>query len=475
LSSSEEISPVVPPEGPPETWERGRRVVERVLAPIERFLHVEAASGVVLLLTSVVALIWSNSPWGASYERLWHTEVGFRIGDFAVTRSVHFLVNDGLMVVFFFLVGLEIRREIHAGELAEPRRAALPVAAALGGMIVPAIVYFLVNRGLPTVRGWGTPMATDIAFAVGVLALLGNRVPAALRVLLLALAVIDDIGAIVIIALFYSSGVSAGGLLVAAAGLGGVFVLQRLGVRRAIIYVIPGGIIWLGCLRAGIHPTIAGVILGLVTPVRPWLGEQGFLSAARRALEEFGGQVERDNHGANDLLGPLGHLNQAHREALAPVVRLQSTLHPWVAFVIMPLFALCNAGVDLHGITLHDPATRPVFIGVALGLLVGKPVGVVTMCFLWAKLGLCSLPAGVTWRGVGLVGCVASIGFTMAIFIASLAFGESESLGAAKLAVLVASAVAGLITVGAGRALFTTRSDAHAAETCAEAEASTDK
>lgn len=459
----------------PETWLRGRRAVDVVLRPLERFLHVEAASGVLLLVAALVALAWANSPWAASYAAFWHAPVTIGAGPFISTASVHFWINDALMVVFFFVVGLEIRREIHGGELSEPRRAALPIAAALGGMVIPAILFLALNRGLPSQRGWGVPMATDIAFAVGVLALLGNRVPAALRVLLLALAIIDDIGAIIVIALFYSTGISAGGLLLAVAGVAGVLLMQRLGVRRSIAYVAPGFVIWLGCLRAGIHPTIAGVILGLLTPAKAWFGERGFVDAIRGAIAGVG-----DPHGAaaqqkeESLLAAREEVKQAQREAVAPVVRLQGALHPIVAFAIMPLFALANAGVNVRGVGLTDVGTRPVLVGITLGLVVGKPVGVVAMSYLAVRLRLAALPAGVTWKGVVLVGVVAGIGFTMAIFIAGLAFAESPTEGPAKLAILVASVVSGVAAVSAGRLLLRGKADPAAAATASQAEAAAD-
>lgn len=459
----------------PETWPPGRRAVEVVLRPLERFLHVEAASGVLLLVAALVALGWANSPWGASYAAVWHAPVTIGVGPYTSTASVHFWINDALMVVFFFVVGLEIRREIHGGELSEPRRAALPIAAALGGMLIPAVIFVGFNHGLPSQRGWGVPMATDIAFAVGVLALLGKRVPAALRVLLLALAIIDDIGAIIVIALFYSSGIAAGGLLIAAAGVAGVLLMQRLGVRRGIAYVAPGFVIWLGCLRAGIHPTIAGVILGLLTPAKTWFGERGFVDAVRGAVEGVGTQngaaVQQQEE---TLLAARDEVQQAQREAVAPVVRLLSALHPIVAFAIMPLFALANAGVKIGGGGLTDVGTRPLLAGIALGLVVGKPIGVVAMSYLAVRLRLARLPAGVSWKGVVVVGLVAGIGFTMAIFIADLAFDESPAEGPAKLAILVASVLSGVVAVSAGRVLLRGKADAAAAATASEAESSAD-
>jgi Na+:H+ antiporter, NhaA family len=270
------------PSSPPEAWEPLLRFARLAGRPLERFLRIEAASGILLLVAAAVALLWANSPWAESYVHLWHTPVGVRFGNFTFERTLEWFVNDGLMVIFFFVVGMEIRREIHHGELSEWRRAALPAAAALGGMIAPACLYLVFAGASSTRSGWGVPMATDIAFAVGILTLLGKRVPAALRVLLLALAVIDDLGAIVVIAIFYSSGISLTGLLVAAAGFGGVFAMQRIGVRAKLAYVVPAVVAWAGIYAAGVHPTIAGVIVGLVTPVRAWLGPERNSSTSLR-------------------------------------------------------------------------------------------------------------------------------------------------------------------------------------------------
>jgi NhaA family Na+:H+ antiporter len=428
------------------------------MRPLDRFLHVEAASGLLLLGAALAALIWANSPFRASYDRFWHTPVTVGLGALTWSRTVEFWINDGLMVVFFFVVGLEIRREIHDGELSDPKRAALPVAAAIGGMLAPAAIYSVVNYGSPVNRGWGVPMATDIAFAVGVLALLGKRVPAALRVLLLALAIIDDVGAILVIAVFYSSSFAFGGLVVAALGVLGVLALRAVGVRRTLAYVVPGVVLWAGLLITGVHPTIAGVILGLLTPVRSWYGEEGFIRAAEHAVEEFRSRAGRA-HDAHDLLEPLGEIAEARREAVSPVVRLEAALHPWVAYGIMPLFALANAGVDLEGVNPREPASLGIVVGVVLGLVVGKPLGVLAASFVAVRLGIAGRPGGVTWRGLVVVGAVAGIGFTMAIFIAELAFSDARSLGAAKLAVLLASACAGVIALGLGRVLLPASTD----------------
>jgi NhaA family Na+:H+ antiporter len=457
----------------PETWAPARRVAAKILGPLERFLHVEAASGIVLLVAALVALAWANSPWSSSYEGLWHTPITVGFGSHVFTQTLHFWINDGLMAIFFFVVGLEIRREMYEGELADLKRAALPVAAAIGGMIAPALIYFAFNTGPESRQGWGIPMATDIAFAVGVLALLGKRVPPALRVLLLALAIIDDIGAILVIAIFYSSGFSWTGLLVAAGGVLGVLALQRLGVRQTLAYLVPGAVLWMGMFDAGVHPTIAGVILGLLTPVRAWFGKHGFVAAAHEAVEDFRASA-RDKDDVQELLPPLRRLKHAHREALAPVVRIQAELHPWVAFAIMPLFALANAGVSLQGLEMDSAVSLTVVLGVALGLLIGKPVGILLASFATVKLGICALPRGVAWRGILLVGLVAGIGFTMAIFIAGLAFPGDGLLAASKLAVLLASGLAGVIGLVAGRVVLPAQPAPGGATTVSEAEARAD-
>jgi len=348
-------------------------------------------------------------------------------------------------------VGLEIRRELHHGELSDRKRASLPVASALGGMVVPAVLYLAINLEGGATRGWGVPMATDIAFAVGVLTLLGRRVPASLRILLLALAIIDDIGAILVIALFYSAGVSLTGLGIAAGGVVGVVLFQRVGAREPWAYMLPGFLVWLGLLVAGIHPTLAGVILGMLTPVRPWYGAEGFMREAEGAIAEFSAVARREGHDPHELLASLDRIRRAHQEALAPVVMLEAKLNPWVAYGIMPLFALANAGVTLDAIKLQDTGTSLVALGVVVGLAVGKPLGVLLASWVTVRLGWSVLPRGVDFRGLTVVGLVAGVGFTMALFIAQLAFQDPALLGSAKLAVLAGSAIAGVIAVAVGR------------------------
>lgn len=442
--------PSGPPSVPPDTWASANRAARKIARPLSHYLHVEATSGVVLMLAAAVALIWANSPWRASYEHLWHTPIGFSLGSFNFSHPLHFWINDVLMVLFFFVAGMEIRREIHEGELSELRRAALPAVAAIGGMLVPAAIYIAFASGTSVSGGWGTPMATDIAFAVGIFALLGKRVPAGLRVLLLALAIIDDIGAIVVIAVFFSADFAPSGLFLAAGGIATIFAMQRFGVRRALAYVPPAIVIWAGVHKSGVHPTIAGVIVGMLTPARSWYGQRGFASVARRAIDDFTAKA-RQQAADHDLVAPLSRIEAAQREALPPVVRLTALMHPWVAFAIMPIFALANAGVDLSAVDAGYPSASVLAWGIALGLFVGKPLGIVTACWISLKAGLCTLPRGVDLKGIAVVGLAAGVGFTMAIFIAGLAFPDPGHLSMAKLAVLIGSAAAGIGALVLGR------------------------
>lgn len=454
---------------PPGSWAPARTLARRALAPVERFLSIEAASGVLLLLVAVVALLWANSPWRHLYSSLWHAPLGLRLGPWSFERDLHFWINDGLMTVFFFVVGLEIRREIHRGELSELRRATLPLAAALGGMVTPALVFFAFNRGRASAAGWGVPMATDIAFAVGVLALLGKRVAPALRILLLALAVIDDVGAILVIALFYASSFSALGFAVAAAGIAATTIMQKVGVRSPWAYVVPAIVIWAGAYAAGVHPTLAGVVVGLMTPVRAWYGAGRFLEVAENNVTALRAKSGLDEHA---MLPHLDALDAARREAVSPVERLQHALHGSVAFGIMPLFALANAGVPLGDATFDGDGLR-VFLGVTIGLVLGKLTGVLGFSWLARRLGLTALPAGVGWKQLAVVGSCAGIGFTMALFIAQLAFPPGPLLETAKLAILCASALAGILSFLVGIKALRPERVAGAATRESEAEAST--
>ena len=429
---------------------------DKLLKAFERFLRVEAGSGIVLLLATAVALIWANSPWHEYYERIWDARLSFGIGGVDVVRSLHFSINEGLMTIFFLVVGLEIRLELREGALANRRVATLPLAAAVGGVLVPALIFLAFNPEQPARAGWAIPMATDIAFAVGILALLGRLVPASLRAFLLALAIVDDILAVLVITFFYSDGVSPFGLLLTIGGIGGVFLLQRLDVRTVLPYLLPGSIIWFGLLSAGIHPTIAGVILGLATPVATPFSKERPLTNARDALNELRERIG-STRDSNKLMPPVRELKRAERDLLAPAVRVQAALHPWVAYGVMPLFALANAGVRVDGLSFEDPVSASIAGGIVAGLVIGKPLGIILATILAVKTGLCSLPASIGWRGVVVTGCLGGIGFTMSLFIAALAFGDAALLAPAKFAVLIASSLAMLAGLIVGWLAFRRR------------------
>jgi NhaA family Na+:H+ antiporter len=426
-------------------------VAERIFTALERYLHVEAGSGIALIVAAAAALLWANSPAADLYHHLWDSPIAIQLGPLAVEQTLHFLINDGLMTVFFLVVGMEIRREMHHGALADWRVAALPLAAAVGGVAVPAAIY-LGLVGDPALRaGWAVPTATDIAFAVGVLALLGKSVPIGVRMFLLTFAIVDDIAAILIIALVYSGGIDYAGLMIAGAGLLLLIGFQVIGIGAAYAYVIPGAVLWFGFLEAGLHPTLAGVVLGLMTPVRAMRMQEGPIDLARRALSELGERLRAPPGHADELLESVKTLRTAQREMLPPVVRVQAALHPWVAYGVMPLFALANAGVSLTGAS-DDVVARDVTIAVVLALVVGKPAGILAATWLAVRLRACHLPQDLSWGGVLVAGCLGGIGFTMSIFIATLAFPDPELLAAAKQGVLLASLLAGVIGFLAGRA-----------------------
>lgn len=428
-----------------------QQATDRASGAFARMLHIESTSGIVLLIAAAIALTWANSPWAESYFATWHAPLALTLGPWNWSTDLHFFVNDVLMTIFFLVVGMEIRREMHNGALADVRQALLPIIAALGGVVVPALIYVaMAGSDKILLNGWAIPTATDIAFAVGVLALLGKSIPGALRIFLLALAIIDDIVAVLIIAFFYSGGLDYSGFGVALVGLLLVLLLNRMGVASAWAYVLPGAILWLGLLQTGAHPTLAGVVLGLMTPVAMRPAQQHHLDVAQQALTRIRLQAQQGQFEAEVLHHELRIANSAQRDLLPPVFRLPIQLHPWVAFGVMPIFALANAGVQFDGMDLSASGPQTVALGVLLALVLGKPIGVFAATFLAVKSGACTLPAGVNWRGVVLVGLLAGIGFTMAIFVGGLAFGDAALLGAAKLGILGASATAAIVGLAYG-------------------------
>jgi NhaA family Na+:H+ antiporter len=420
-------------------------LIERALRPFQEFAQRESSSGLLLLACAALALVWANSPWADTYVHLWEIPVTVGVGQLAISESLHHWINDGLMAVFFFVVGLEIKREVLVGELASVRRATLPLAAALGGMLVPAALYVIVNGSGPASRGWGIPMATDIAFALGVLALLGPRVPLALKVFVAALAIVDDIGAVLVIAFFYTADLSVGALMWAGVLSGCVLVCNAIGVRHAGVYGVLGVALWVAFHESGVHATVAGVLLALAIPARTRINADEFLTRSRRALEQFS---------AAGTAGASILTSEVHQEAIldvesaaekvqAPLQKLEHSLHGPVAFGVMPLFALANAGVPLAGGV--DALVSPVALGVILGLVLGKPLGITLFAWLAIRLGVAELPADISWRMLHGASWLAGIGFTMSLFIGGLAFIDAALLTQAKLGILAASLIAGVV------------------------------
>ncbi len=421
---------------------QGSYITRALRLPAQNFVHTEQVGGIVLLLAAVVALVWVNSPWDESYHDLWETVLSIDVGLFAVTEDLEHWVNDGLMAIFFFVVGLEIKREIVHGELSTRKKAALPVFAALGGMVIPASIYAALNSSGEGADGWGIPMATDIAFALGVLALLGRRLPSELRIFLLGLAVVDDLGSILVIAIFYTESLSLGHLGAAAGLLAGMGVAARLGIRNLTFYTVVGIFVWVAVLKSGVHATVAGVALGLMAPTRPYYSKTAFAETARPLMREYRRALEEDDDEKADVL--LGELEELTGGTEAPLERLERLFHPWTAFLVLPVFALANAGIPLSGSVLSDAASDAVTIGVFAGLLAGKVLGVSGACWLAVRLGLAALPNGVRWSHIIGTSILSAIGFTVAIFIAGLALDDPATVDRAKIGILSASVVGGV-------------------------------
>jgi NhaA family Na+:H+ antiporter len=416
-------------------------LADRLARPLRRFLAIEAASSALLLAATLIALGLANSPWREGWAHFWHQRIAIEVGSFELALSLGHWVNDALMAIFFFVVGLEIKRELTIGELASRERAMLPVFGALGGMVAPACIYLLLQPGGAAAAGWGIPMATDIAFAVAALALLGRRVAPGLKVFLLALAIVDDLGAVTVIAVFYTDEIRLSALFAAVLGLGLVYVTRLAGVRAYAPYFVVGAVVWLATLGSGVHATVAGVLLGLLTPVHPLVERRTLVERARERAAEA---LSRIGDGGSTLAPEpvLQEVRHLSRDAQSPLEYLTHQLHPWVAFVVMPVFALANAGVTLDGSTLGAAEGRGVALAVGAGLLLGKPLGIALFALAAVRFGIAAMPRGVTPGGLFGAGLLGGIGFTMALFITALAFGEGPLADAAKVGVLGASLLA---------------------------------
>lgn len=426
----------IPPS--PLTWIGGeRRLARRVGRPVRNFLRIEAAGGILLLIATITALVWANSPWSDSYHDILETHISIHVGDLVhIDESVLHWINDALMVVFFFVVGLEIKRELVVGELRDPRAAALPAIAAIGGMVVPAGIYIAFNSATPEFDGWGIPMATDIAFAIGVVSLLGSRVPSAMKVFLLTLAIVDDIGAIAVIAIFYTDDFSSGWFLVAMAAIVVVMIMRVVKIWWIPAYVIVGVFVWFAVFESGIHATIAGVILGLITPAVPLKPE---------AKEEDLDDVIRAAVRGRASAPVVRRANFELKEQVSVVERLEDALHPFSSYMIIPLFALANAGVELSGDTLSEAATAPVTLGVVFGLVFGKIIGVSFATWIAVRTGVAQLPRAATFTHVFGLAAMAGIGFTVSLFITGLAFDDALLVDEARIGILAASAIAAVV------------------------------
>ncbi len=422
-----------------------RKFVQRnFVRPIQHFMRTEVAGGVVIVVAALVALAWANSPWQEFYFDIWSTTVSVELGVVSIDDTLGHLVSDGLMVVFFFVVGLEIKREMVHGELATARRAALPAMAAIGGMAVPAAFYLAFNSlSGEAARGWGVPVATDIAFALGVLALLGSRVPFSLKIFLLALAIADDLGGIIVIAVFYTESISFAALGWSGLVIAAILLVRSYDVRSYGIYLALGALLWLFVYESGIHATIAGVVLALLTPAISLYSRQHFESQAERLLHRYR-RAEQRGHG-DDVEATLRQIEFLSRETESPVDRLMHMLHPWVSYVIVPLFALANAGVVITGDSVGEASGSAVTAGIIFGLVLGKPLGIFVFTWIAVRSGIASLPQGVTWGQVIGVGLLGGVGFTVALFITDLAFTSDEVVSEAKMGILAASVLAGTI------------------------------
>lgn len=414
---------------------------------MKEFVHRESTSGIFLFIAVVAALIWANSAFSESYHHIWETHFSISFGNSTFDQPLHVWINDGLMALFFFVIGLELKREFMVGELSTPKKAMLPMLAALGGMLVPAAIYLLFNAGRESVHGWGIPMATDIAFAIALLSLSGKNVPPSVKVFLSALAVADDLGAVLVIAFFYTASVDFYPLMIAGIFLAAIFAGNKLGVRHHFFYLILGIAVWLGFLFSGVHATIAGVLVAFMIPARSKIDERKFAQEARSLIGDFENEIP-DN---GPLINPVQHtqiqeIKKLSQQAETPLQKIEGSLHPWVAFLIMPLFALANSGMII-GADFFQSLQNPVSMGVGIGLVAGKFIGVFGFTFLFIRLKVADLPLNASWKHIAGVAVLAGVGFTMSLFVTNLAFGDALMVDQAKYGILCASAISGMLGV----------------------------
>lgn len=430
---------------------RSNRPIGVVADPILRFAQLESAGAILLLLMTIVALVWANSPWGESYDHLWHTPVSFGFGDSVLSLSLAHWVNDGLMAIFFFTVGLEIKREMVLGELSKLSRAMLPVMGALGGMIVPAGIYASIHAGGAAASGWGVPMATDIAFAVAALAVLGKRVPPPLKVFLLALAIADDLGAVTVIAVFYTETIHMNALFISFALLGVVFGMNVLGVRAFPAYWLVGAFVWFFMHESGVHATIAGVLLGMLTPATARVEPgQGFSDRVDGLVDKFKDMVnlsDEEDYGGHKKAHLVDDVITTYVNSQSPLDYLLHQLERFVAIAIMPIFALANAGVVFDSEVFGNGLSMEVALAVGLGLFVGKPIGITLFAWLSVRLGFATLPTGVNWKALAGTGLLAGIGFTMALFVTNLAFKDPILISGSKIGIFAGSLLSAVIGI----------------------------
>ncbi len=418
----------------------------RLMRPFEEFFKHQVSGGLVLLGMAVLALILANSPLSEEYFHFWEIKFTFGTETIGLTKTLHHWINDGLMAIFFFVVGLEIKREFLAGELASAKKAALPIAGAIGGMLVPALIFALLNPSGIESRGWGIPMATDIAFALGIIALLGNRITRSVAIFLTALAIVDDLGAVLVIAVFYTSNLNVMALGIAILFLGLLIVGNRLDIQHPNFYALVGFALWVALLKSGVHASVAGVLIGATIPVRPKHSHDEFLLRAENLMKQIRemGTISGPFH-KNEKMGNLLALEHITHDAMSPLQRMEHEMHHWVIFFVMPIFALANAGISMSLDELTIAITSPITIGVALGLLIGKPIGITLVAWLAVKMKMAHLPENTRWREIFGVGILAGIGFTMSMFITNLAYADSLLVAEAKAGIFIASLLAGII------------------------------